>query len=128
MRRPADAAVWLAVVVPAALAAGGCSSAWDAYPESLYDVLKGGEPRTIAAHHELLKRIVDDAESRGARPPAGITAEYAYYSWKMGQPEVAKEALAKEVQHYPQSQQFVAILARFLPSVPVVEHASELEP
>lgn len=99
----------------------GCASTWDSYPMSLYAVLKGGEPRAIVAHQQLLKKLVDAAERSGQHPPAGITAEYAYYSWKVGQPEVARAALAKEVQHYPQSMKFVAILERFLPSVSVVE-------
>ena len=93
---------------------GGCATSWDKYPHSLYGALRAEDTEAITAHHRLLEKIYTEAESAGKRPPAGIAAEYAYYSCKVGNPELAREALAKECEHYPESAKFVALLGRFL--------------
>jgi len=104
------------------LAFSGCvSNAWDQYPGSLYNVLRADTPTAIGNHQHLLQRLVSSAEDAGRRPHPGICAEFAYYSWRIGKSDVALAALAKERAHYPQSEKFVAILEKFLPTVPVVE-------
>jgi hypothetical protein len=109
----------------AALLLCSCASTWNKYPHSLYSALRSETPQAIIAHHKLLERLLREAEAAGRNPPPGISAEYAYYSWKVGKPELAAPALADERTHYPQSEKFVALLERFLPSVPVIDPVDE---
>lgn len=107
------------------LLCGACSSTWDRYPMSLYAALRADNPTAIVDHQHLLRKLVDSAESSGRQPPAGIAAELAYYSWRIGDPVTAQWAIAKERQHYPQSERFLVILERFLPSLAVVDLPKE---
>lgn len=109
----------------ASLALGSCASAWDNYPHSLYSALRSESPQAIKAHHKLLEDLCLKAEQSGKKPPAGISAEYAYYSYKVGRPDIAQAALEKERTDYPESAKFVALLERFLPQVATVESMDE---
>ena len=114
-------------VVLATLLLGACASSWDRYPHSLYSALRADSPQAIASHQRLLEKLYSDARKADRKPPAGIAAEYAFYSWKVGKPEVVQEALAVECECYPESKKFVELLGRFLPSVPVVPIPKEPE-
>lgn len=98
-----------------------CASDWDNYPHSLYGALKNDHPRAVVLHQQLLEKIYVGSLQAGRKPPAGIAAEYAFYSWKIGKPEIAQAALAAERENYPESAQFVGLLERFLPSVEVIK-------
>ena len=107
------------------LALAGCSSTWDKYPPSLYTALREETPVAIEKHEKLLERIITEADKSGKKPPAGIEAEYAYYSWRLGMPDKAREALRLEGVHYPESRQFLSIMDRFLPTLSTVEVKKE---
>lgn len=97
------------------------STAWSRYPHSLYGAMKAGTPEAVVAHHQLLASVVEEHEAAGKKPPAGIAAELAYYSHVVGKQAMVQPSLAVERKHYPQSAKFLALLERFLPSVPVLD-------
>lgn len=97
------------------------STAWSRYPHSLYGAMKTGTPEAVVAHHQLLASVVKEHEAAGKKPPAGIAAELAYYSHVVGKQAMVQPSLALERRHYPQSEKFLALLERFLPSVPVLD-------
>ncbi len=103
------------------LLAGCASSSWEKYPPSLYKVLREETPTAVLKHELLLERVIAESEKSGTKPPPGVAAEYAYYCWRLGKQDVAKEALRQESEHYPESRQFLGIVDRFLPSVATVE-------
>jgi len=111
----------VALTIALALACAACSvSPWQRYPHSLYQTLREGTPESLRAHQSMLQSVVADAKATRKRPPAGIQAELAYYSWLTGQHALVEGSLESEVRDYPESQKFVAILSRFLPTLPVV--------
>ena len=101
------------LTVALAISLCSCQTSWQKYPMSLYAALKDETPQAIASHHELLGDIYDKARTRGDKPPAGIAAEYAYYSWLLGKPTLAKEAMAVERASYPESAKFCELLERY---------------
>jgi hypothetical protein len=91
-----------------------CTPAWQLYEASAYRVFRTPGPEAFAAHAHLLGRVIDQAESRGERPPPGICAERAFHLWRLGRIEEAVAVLEKEERYYPESKVFVAAQKRFI--------------
>lgn len=95
----------------------GCKTAWERHDESLYSVMKNPSAATAEAHSKVIHSIIKNAQARDARPPAGLSAEYAYYLAKLGRRDEAKAYLDLEARHYPEAKTFLAVLERFLEGV-----------
>jgi hypothetical protein len=98
-----------------------CATSWEKYPMSLYSALKAETPDAIVAHQQLLEDMYMTAERANKKPPPGIAAEYAYYSWMLGKTEQAERALARERVFYPESAKFCDLLERFAASITPLE-------
>ena len=109
------------------LALCACQTSWQRYPMSLYAALKAETPEAISAHHALLGDLYDTSLARGRKPKAGIAAEYAYYSWMLGMPALAQQALAVERASYPESAKFCALLERYAEGITPMEGATATE-
>ncbi len=92
----------------------GCTPAWQLYEVSAYSVFRTPGPKVIVAHARLLARVIDQAESKGKKPPPGICSERAFYLWRLKRIDEAVALLQKEEEHYPESKVFVAAQKRFI--------------
>jgi len=111
----------IALIALVLVTTSGCvTSSWEQYPHSLYSVLKDENQQTILAHHALLGQLLEEARQNGWKPPAGIATEYAYYSVKVGRPELVEESLQVELLSYPESEAFLNVVREFFPAVEVV--------
>ena len=115
------------VGILASLVLCACQTSWQKYPMSLYDALKEEAPQAISSHHALLADLYDKALARGANPKAGIAAEYAYYSWMLGKPALAKQALEVERSSYPESAKFCQLLERYAEGIRPIADPSSAE-
>ena len=95
----------------------GCRSAWQQHDASLYAVMKNPSPATAQAHAKIIETIIANAEAHGAAPPAGMSAEYAYYLAKLGRRDEAKAYLEREAKNYPEAKTFLVVLERFIEGV-----------
>jgi hypothetical protein len=92
----------------------GCASSWERYDESLYLSIKEATPEAYESHARLLAAIIAESYESGVKPPPGICAEYAFYLARLQRPKEGEVYLAKEVEYYPESQTFVAVLKRLM--------------
>ncbi len=111
-----------ATLIWVAMALVGCRSPWDRHDESLYAAMKEPSVATAQAHSELIHQILENARERGTRPPAGMSAEYAYYLAKLGRSKEAKAALELGAKHYPEAKTFLKVFERFLEGVTPLAH------
>ena len=107
---------WLiTVLLSLHLIAAGCvSDPWTRYETSLYSALKYPGQETMQSHAHLLREIIVSAEEKKLRPPPGICAEFAFYTARLGEADIARKALAREMHYYPEATRFVAVVARML--------------
>ena len=110
MRRAALVLTGLGVAV----ILSGCTPAWQLYEVSAYSVFRTPGPKVFAAHARLLGRVIDQAESKGKKPPPGICAERSFYLWRLGRTDEAVAVLEKEEKHYPESKVFVTAQKSFI--------------
>lgn len=92
--------------------AGGCSSPWDRYEDSLYEALKVPQPEVYARHADLLRGISEYYEAEARKPPPGVLAECGLYLARLGRIEEARRYLRAETEAYPESAVFMAALER----------------
>ena len=92
----------------------GCTPAWQLYEASAYRVFRTPGPKVFAKHARLLSRVIDQAESKGKKPPPGICAERAFHLWRLDRIDEAVAVLDKEEEHYPESKVFVAAQKRLI--------------
>ena len=92
----------------------GCTPAWQLYEASAYRVFRTPGPKVFAKHARLLSRVIDQAESKGKKPPPGICAERAFHLWRLERIDEAVAVLDKEEEHYPESKVFVAAQKRLI--------------
>ena len=100
-----------------ALAAGGCATSslyyWGGYEESLYLREQDASDAAQARAFALVEDTIRESESRGARVPPGVYADYGYLLFRQGRRDEAVEAFRKEAAAYPESAPFMeAVISR----------------
>jgi hypothetical protein len=104
--------VALASVLLVALFATGCATKdniyyWGDYSETLYDLKKNPDEKTLKAHTDQLLLIINEAPNRHKRVPPGVYGEYGYILLKQGKKAEGMEYLDKELGLYPESAVFI---------------------
>jgi len=102
------AAVLSLAMIPAACSGGSMSG----YDWSLYDQLKEATPETFEHYVETLEEMRAEAEEQQRKPRPGLHAELGYVLALKGDLERGLRLLDEEVEYYPESEKFVAVMKR----------------
>lgn len=93
----------------------GCrTSAWERYELSLYEHVRVPNEETLAVHASTLKQVIEEAEANGRKPPPGMCAEYAHILARRGDASGSRAFLEREVDAYPESASFTAVVGKLL--------------
>jgi len=79
------------------------------YEQAYYHNKKDNTPAATAKYQKALEDIIKTSEKRGIRVPPGIYCEYGYLLAKQGNANAGRY-FDLEVQTYPESAKFVALL------------------
>ena len=95
-----------------ALILAGCATTdttfyWGNYSETLYDLKKSPDEKTLKAHSDQLLLIITEAPNKNRRVPPGVYAEYGYILLKQGKEAEGMGYLDKEMDLYPESDVFI---------------------
>ncbi len=90
----------------------GCASKettyyWGDYSETLYDLKKNPDEKTLKAHTDQLLLLINEAPNKHKPVPPGVYAEYGYILLKQGNESEGMEYLDKELGLYPESAVFI---------------------
>ena len=105
------------------LAACGGNS-WYRYESSLCHTMEDPSIEAREQHGQLLAKIIEEAQEKGAKPPPGICAEYAYYLVELKKDGQGMQYLDREIAYYPESTTYIIALRRLLQGAKNVVHES----
>ncbi|MCU7493903.1 MAG: DUF4810 domain-containing protein [Ignavibacteria bacterium] len=90
----------------------GCSHSqdlyyWGDYSNTLYELKKSPDEKSMAAHTEMLKSIIENSKKLNKRVPPGVYCEYGYMLLKTNHQAEARQYFELEMQTYPESKVFI---------------------
>lgn len=85
---------------------------WDGYSNSLYNLKKNPDDKTMQAHKDNVLKIIEKADYHGKKIPPGVCCEYGYYLFQENNYDEAKNYFNLEIQLYPESEKFVKLLLK----------------
>tara|TARA_S200000501_G_scaffold314907_1_gene307025 strand:- start:717 stop:1076 length:360 start_codon:yes stop_codon:yes gene_type:complete len=102
----------IVLILSTILIIGGCATPntgyyWENYSGTLYKYKKNPSEKTMSNHIDMLEKIIQKNENKGARVPPGIHAELAYLLAQKGEKSLAADHFQKEINTYPESKNFV---------------------
>jgi hypothetical protein len=83
---------------------------WDKYSHTQYAYLKNPSLETLDRHITTLEKIISVSRQRGLKVPPGVYSELAMMKWLKHPEGDVSEYLLKEVNAYPESQEFINFL------------------
>jgi hypothetical protein len=80
---------------------------WGNYSETLYELKKEPDEKTLETHKEQLLKIIETSMKKNKLVPPGVYAEYGYLLLKEGKEDEGMEYLNKEESNFPESRTFI---------------------